>query len=39
MSGINRVFDTGLEQWAVERAAAQFRQVYQKPLTVASVRL
>jgi exopolyphosphatase/guanosine-5'-triphosphate,3'-diphosphate pyrophosphatase len=31
--------DTGLEQWAVERAAAQFRQVYQKPLTVASVRL
>ncbi|WP_321473293.1 Ppx/GppA phosphatase family protein [uncultured Paludibaculum sp.] len=31
--------DTGLEQWAVERVAPQFRQVYQKPLAVTSTRI
>ncbi len=30
--------DVSLEQWAVERAAPQFRQVYQKGLTVAAVK-
>jgi len=30
--------DTSLEQWAVERTAPDFRQVYQKPLTVAVVK-
>lgn len=30
--------DTGLEQWAVERVAPQFRQVYQKSLAVTSAR-
>jgi exopolyphosphatase/guanosine-5'-triphosphate,3'-diphosphate pyrophosphatase len=29
--------DTGLEKWAVEGAAAAFRQVYQMPLTVENV--
>jgi exopolyphosphatase / guanosine-5'-triphosphate,3'-diphosphate pyrophosphatase len=30
--------DVSLEQWAVERAAPQFAQVYQRPLTAAAVR-
>jgi exopolyphosphatase/guanosine-5'-triphosphate,3'-diphosphate pyrophosphatase len=29
--------DTNLEVWAVERAATEFRQAYQKPITVAAV--
>jgi len=31
--------DTALEQWAVERVALEFRQSYQRPLTVTGVRL
>lgn len=31
--------DTALEQWAVERVEPEFRQAYQRPLTVTGVRL
>jgi exopolyphosphatase/guanosine-5'-triphosphate,3'-diphosphate pyrophosphatase len=31
-------FDTSLEQWAVERAAPEFRQSFQRALTVTAVR-
>jgi exopolyphosphatase/guanosine-5'-triphosphate,3'-diphosphate pyrophosphatase len=30
--------DTGLEQWAAERASESFRQVYEKNLSVARAR-
>jgi exopolyphosphatase/guanosine-5'-triphosphate,3'-diphosphate pyrophosphatase len=33
---LNSTEDASLEQWAVERTAPDFRQVYQKPLTVVA---